>query len=615
MLIFTYFLNYYVSLFNPNQTIPMKQLILVLCLAFLHTVAAATHIMGGFITYTKDTGPNPNPRKLFYTLTLITDRHSQADEPVARINMGDGIFLDVPRTNLTQISPDYIRMEFSWDYTYGADGTYTASWTGINRNPGIQNVAHPSDRVSMFIMTTVNISTLKGPNSSPQFLAPELIPASIGQPLHFNLLAHDPEDDSLVYKVVAPMRKTFKGFLVALLGNTTSQVPGYSLPDKTYTCQRSTGNGTAKFNLDSRTGQVTWDAPCKEGDYVIAVAVEQWKGNLKLGQVIYDMTIRVTDNQGKGITLGNANKLNFTPAGYIEAKANQELELKINYSQLSQAKAPLPARFDNPAIEEYFASELSQVFNAPVTYTLENTATGIVGTFRFTPDKSLIRDKPYFVSFYGLKAQDPSTTSFGIVIRDAQPQLKLIGAEKLRRTAENHFIASPLVPLKLKVLAEYYPGYDVTINAKSSLAETATQFTFTTHDSTAGKIGEIMFRPDDAQVSTVPKLITFKATYTAEGATPIIKELQIQVIVTNQSPKELEAAYLIYPNQVESRFTVQADAPAILSIYTLQGKLIHKQQLQAGTTEVNRPAATSGLYFYTFTTQSGYKKTGKLVLQ
>nr|WP_233150281.1 T9SS type A sorting domain-containing protein [Pontibacter sp. BT310] len=97
--------------------------------------------------------------------------------------------------------------------------------------------------------------------------------------------------------------------------------------------------------------------------------------------------------------------------------------------------------------------------------------------------------------------------------------------------------------------------------------------------------------------------------------------MKLQVIVTQQqptaTPEELAAAtYLIYPNPARDKFTVQAEAPATLHIYSLQGKLLLEQQLQPGTTEVRKPEnATTGLYFYSLTTQSGHKKTGKLVLQ
>jgi hypothetical protein len=162
------------------------------------------------------------------------------------------------------------------------------------------------------------------------------------------------------------------------------------------------------------------------------------------------------------------------------------------------------------------------------------------------------------------------------------------------------------------------------------LTAKAEKFNFTVRDTTDGKVGELIFKPSIYQTSYTPQTITFKATYnpariaggrSAAAGEPIVKEMKLQVIVTQQqptaTPEELAAAtYLIYPNPARDKFTVQAEAPTTLHIYSLQGKLLLEQQLQPGTTEVRKPEnATTGLYFYSLTTQSGHKKTGKLVLQ
>jgi len=596
----------------------MKRLLLVLCLSLLGFGASATHITGAFITFVKDTTANPNPRRYHFKLTMISDRASQADEPFIIIEMNGGIKLTVPRASVTGVGPLVDQEEFNWTYTFPADGIYTVTWMGINRNPGTLNITQPSDQLSFLLKTTIIVNTLRDPNSSPQFLAPEPISTTVGQPLNFNLLAYDPDGDSLAYKFTIPQHRDQAGNVLP--------VPGYTFPGTTANCNNSAGTGSALFNLNTKDGQLTWDAPCRAGDYTIAVLVEEWRNNRRMSVVTYDMTIKINSDPAGTITLGNKDALEINPDGYIETKANQEVELKINYTQLSEAPAPIAPAFDEPSVTEYFASELSQVLKAPVTYTIEKTADGAVGTFRFTPTRDLIRSRPYVVSFYGIEDNNFSTSayfttsSFRILVKDNEPTLKLIEAEKLPKLTANLFIVSTQQPIKFKVLAEGFPGYAAILTTQSALVDGAKQFNFTTTNTEDGTIGELEFQPNAAQASTAPQTITFKATYTAAAAEPIVKELRVQVRIYKQLPKSLSnylspGKFFIFPNRILDQFTVQAETPALLSIYTLQGKLILQQQVQPGATEVNRPVATSGLYFYTLTTQDGQKTTGKLLLQ
>ncbi|NEM98024.1 T9SS type A sorting domain-containing protein [Pontibacter burrus] len=593
----------------------MKQLLLLVCLALLGTSASATHLLGGFITYTKDASPNANPRKVHFKLTLITDEESPAHESVAKIDMGDGNVVDVALARYIPINKGIARNEFTWDYTFPSDGQFSARWTGLSRNGNILNMSPPSDQINLSIMTELSINSLRGPNSGPQFLAPEPININAGQPIHFNLLAYDPDGDSLAYKISAPLHKNQEGLSVP--------VPGYKLPSDAFSCNKSAGSGAALFDLHPRDGQLTWDAPCRVGEYTIAVLVEEWRGKLKLGYVTYDMTIRVNSGTTGNITLENTDELKLNRSGHIEAKAGQELELKINYNQLTQAVAPIPAP-SGQTISQYFASELTQLFNVPVSYTFENTANGIIGTFRFTPTKELIREKPYFVSFYGIKDSYFTTASFGILVRENEPILGPLETEKTPRLQGNYYMVSTKETETFKVLAEAFPGYTATVTAQSSIAGAAKKFTFTTSDSTAGTIGTLELQPSEAQISISPYTIKFTATYTPTESTgstePIIKELNMQVMVYRYIPNSIKRfldrkKFFIFPSLVYDNFSVEAERPVMLSIYTLQGKLILEQKLEQGTTEISRPDAPVGLYFYTLTTEDGQKRTAKLLLK
>ncbi|WP_245842422.1 T9SS type B sorting domain-containing protein [Pontibacter ummariensis] len=258
--------------------------------------AQATHIRAGDITAKRDTTPNPNPRRFFFTMVMYTDQASSADDPVVYINTGTGDVIEVPRLSVTDIGNDTDKEVFKWEYTYPSDGTYTVSWNGINRNPGILNMAAPSDQRSFFISTTININALRGFNSTPVLTVAPIDLAAVGRKYVHNPGAYDPDGDSLAFKLSVPKYIGPNGVI--------APVPGYSLPDRTFNCTTSDAQGNAFLTLDLQDGQLVWDAPCRKGEYNVAFIVEEWRvspngGAVKLGEVVRDMQILVKETPNK----------------------------------------------------------------------------------------------------------------------------------------------------------------------------------------------------------------------------------------------------------------------------------------------------------------------------
>ena len=48
-----------------------------------------------------------------------------------------------------------------------------------------------------------------------------------------------------------------------------------------------------EFELDSKTGQLTWDSPIREGAYNIAIRIEEFRNGISVGYVIRDMQIYI----------------------------------------------------------------------------------------------------------------------------------------------------------------------------------------------------------------------------------------------------------------------------------------------------------------------------------
>ncbi|WP_373728097.1 T9SS type B sorting domain-containing protein, partial [Bacteroides heparinolyticus] len=59
--------------------------------------------------------------------------------------------------------------------------------------------------------------------------------------------------------------------------------PGYSLPQ-----------ASQSFVIDSVTGELRWDAPLLQGEYNVAIMVEEWRHGMKIGSIVRDMQILVS---------------------------------------------------------------------------------------------------------------------------------------------------------------------------------------------------------------------------------------------------------------------------------------------------------------------------------
>ncbi|TXK44481.1 hypothetical protein FVR03_13760, partial [Pontibacter qinzhouensis] len=254
----------------------------LILLLFSTSAAQATHIRAGDITAKRDTTPNPNPRRFFFTMVIYRDTSPGSAEMESEPEIFDGlVFRKVRVASVVPIGNDTEKHTFRWETTFPADGTYTASWTGINRNNNILNLSAPSDQHSFYIQTTININSLRGFNSTPVLTVDPIDLGMVGRKFVHNPGAFDADGDSLAFKFVTPRRRDPMGNIIT--------VPGFQMPHLLFGCQNSLGTGPATFTLDPLTGQLEWDAPCRRGEYNIAFVVEEWRvspggGAVKLGE-------------------------------------------------------------------------------------------------------------------------------------------------------------------------------------------------------------------------------------------------------------------------------------------------------------------------------------------
>jgi len=244
-----------------------RKLLLVIGLLFCFAFSAkATHQRAAEITYTW-LGGNA------YEFTLTTYNVPNAawqQRDSLRINWGDGSEEYVPRTEWHNLGNDCVLNTYMAIHNYSSSGTYTISMEDANRNYGVINVPN-SVMVPMHIETELVINPFLGYNNSVQLLNPPLDRGCVGRLYLHNPSAYDPDGDSLSYK------------LVTCKGQDGIEIAGYTLPQASHS-----------FDIDPFTGELRWENPVIQGEYNVAIMVEEWRHGVKIGSVVRDMQIIIS---------------------------------------------------------------------------------------------------------------------------------------------------------------------------------------------------------------------------------------------------------------------------------------------------------------------------------
>ena len=245
----------------------LRRLFIILGLLFCLVFAAkATHQRAAEITYTWRGGNA-------YEFTLTTYNVPNAawlQRDSLLINWGDGSGEYVPRTEWHNMGDECVMNTYKAIHNYASTGTYTISMEDANRNYGVINVPN-SVMVPMHIETELVINPFLGYNNSVQLLNPPLDRGCVGKLYLHNPSAYDPDGDSLSYK------------LVTCKGMDGYDIEGYSLPQ-----------ASQSFDIDPLTGELRWQNPVVQGEYNVAIMVEEWRHGVKIGSVVRDMQILIS---------------------------------------------------------------------------------------------------------------------------------------------------------------------------------------------------------------------------------------------------------------------------------------------------------------------------------
>ncbi|MCX6245712.1 MAG: gliding motility-associated C-terminal domain-containing protein [Bacteroidetes bacterium] len=212
---------------------------------------------------------------LTYEITLVsytfTPSPANAYRDFLTINWDDGQTSQIPRKDEIYLPNDITYNRYVGLHTFSGPGDFIISCEDPNRNGGIINIPN-SINVPLFIYSELMISPFMGDfDNSPVLLIPPIDNGCVDVPFYHNPGAYDPDGDSLSYRLV-PCR-----------GAQGQVIPGYTLPPATHT-----------IHLDSITGEFTWDSPPQQGEYNIAILIEEWRNGIKIGSVLRDMQIIIS---------------------------------------------------------------------------------------------------------------------------------------------------------------------------------------------------------------------------------------------------------------------------------------------------------------------------------
>lgn len=245
-----------------------RKLLLILglffCLAF---TAKATHQRAAEITYIWLGG-----NAYEFTLTCYTYSPSPAglQRDSLLVQWGDGLEEYIPRVVLQDLGDDYTLNVYKKIHNFASSGSFTISMEDANRNFGVVNVPN-SVMVPMHIETELVINPFLGNNNSVQLLNAPVDKGCVGKLYLHNPSAYDPDGDSLSYR------------LVTCKGQEGIDIAGYTLPQASHS-----------FEIDAVTGELRWDVPVLQGEYNVAIMVEEWRHGVKIGSVIRDMQILIS---------------------------------------------------------------------------------------------------------------------------------------------------------------------------------------------------------------------------------------------------------------------------------------------------------------------------------
>ncbi len=266
---------------------------LFLQLVFVFSLQAS-HGLAGQITY-KKIGTNTYE----ILITTYTDPIAQGvDRCTVNLEIWDAqgntlidVIQDIPRVNGPSgtcpapsnmgifIRPRIKKNYYKTVYTFNGPGVFQLRYYDFARVFDIINMTN-SDATAFYVQTILNNIPVLGDNNSPILLNDPIDDACTGKLWSHNPGGYDPDGDSLVYSLVPCQQYDPPNGVV------------FPIPVLNYQYPSAFGGS---FTIDPQTGLIVWDTPQQVGIYAIAIKIEEYRDGRKIGEVIRDMVIFVSD--------------------------------------------------------------------------------------------------------------------------------------------------------------------------------------------------------------------------------------------------------------------------------------------------------------------------------
>ncbi|MCX6330897.1 MAG: gliding motility-associated C-terminal domain-containing protein [Bacteroidia bacterium] len=248
----------------------MKRFLVLVLFILNFSILSATHNRAGEITYIQLSD-------LTYEITITTFTYtlSYADRPQLDVHWGDNSVSTAPRISKVTLPNYYRRNIYKIVHTFPGPGIYRIVVQDPNRNYGVRNIPN-SVNVVFSISTTLIVNPAMGFNNTPVLLNPPYDKAALGYIFIHNPAAYDPDGDSLSYALTVCTREDGR------------PIVGYTLPPATH-----------YIRVDSVSGDLIWNTPADTGKYNVAMEIQEWRNNKKIGTVVRDMQIEVFRTNNK----------------------------------------------------------------------------------------------------------------------------------------------------------------------------------------------------------------------------------------------------------------------------------------------------------------------------
>jgi hypothetical protein len=179
--------------------------------------------------------------------------------------VGDGIILSPVLATEEILDSRLIKSVFTVQYTFAAPGTYIIHYIS-GSNERVVNAASGQD-LNFYASTTLSINPALQNNSLSVFTEVPVFTVLPEQSYSSSFAATDADGDSLAYKISLP-----QGYInPALVGE----------------------NRGSNFELNARSGLLTWDKPVEPGVYFVVVTLEEWRNGVLLNSIGRYMLLQV----------------------------------------------------------------------------------------------------------------------------------------------------------------------------------------------------------------------------------------------------------------------------------------------------------------------------------